>query len=429
MDRDAVEFREIKRGLAAQRGAAAEPLAQMLDEYSVNDPKYVDIVRLLGRIGGPEELRTLVDELGEGASTARGVRVRAVASGGPSLLKPLFARLSVDEAGPATVDALRAIHLIGKRVTVGTVELPEHADRLLQLLRKSDSRRALLVGVKATHHLPMPGVVDVIDGGLAGHQDVLIRRAAMNALQYRSGAKARQILEEALADDSPDVRIAAVTALGDRQDSAESVGALFDYAERETWRPGLKQAYGVLADIPGPETEQFFVEAMTQSDSDRKAEMAATALVRADRTIGDDVAIDLVEREEATPAVRRKAVDMLGLGDSEPGHDYLMNLATTESGELRHRALLSLGRRQSDVGRMRLMQIAREGEDLDARQHAIRALAFYHSQELVAVLKEWKSDAPPELRSTIRQTVRIIENRGAIQDVSRELDSLIEQQD
>jgi HEAT repeat protein len=429
MDRDAVEFREIKRGLVAQRDAAATPLAEMLDDYTVNDPKYVDIVRLLGRIGGPDELRTLVDELGKGASTARGVRVRAVASGGPSLLESLFARLSIEEAGPATIDALRAIHLIGKRVTVGTVELPENAGRLLQLLRKAEDRRVLLAALQATHYLSMPGVVEVIDTRLATHDGVLIRKASMDALQYRSGAEARQILEEALTDDSPDVRIAAVTAIGEREDNAESMDALFEYTERETWRPGLKQAYAVLADISRPETERFFIKPMTRSDGHRKAEMAATALVRADRTIGDDMAIDLVEREKANPAVRRKGVDMLGLGDTEAGHEYLMNLATTESGELRDRALLSLGRRQSDVARMRLMQIAREGDDLDARQHAIRALAFYHSQELVAALKEWKSDAPPELRSTIRQTVKIIENRGAIEDVSRELDSLINEQE
>ena len=434
MDRDAVEFREIKRGLAAQRGAAAESLAKMLDDFTVNDPKYVDIVRLLGRVGSSEDLRKLIADLGAGASTARGARVRAIASGGPSLLRPLFETLKVDGSVDVTADALRIIFLIGRRANVGSIELPENSNRLLTLLENSEKRRLLMAGLKASHHLPMPEVVDVIDARLADHSDALVRKAAMDALEFRSGDDARRLLEAGLEDASPDVRIAAITALGDRKDPGGSREALFEYADRETWTPGLKQAFAVLATIPGQKTDEYFME-LVRSEDRRKAEMAVTALVRADRTVGDDLAMKLAEKSEASPAVRRKAIDMLGLGDSEAGREYLLALVARDdnsdppAGELqstlRNRALLSLGRRGSDVGRMRLVQIAREGDDLEARQHAIRALAFYRNAELASLLKSWKADAPPELRSTIRQTVQIIENRGSIEEVGDELDSLI----
>ncbi|MFW5967477.1 MAG: HEAT repeat domain-containing protein, partial [Persicimonas sp.] len=93
----------------------------------------------------------------------------------------------------------------------------------------------------------------------------------------------------------------------------------------------------------------------------------------------------------------------------------------------RDRIILSLGRRQSDRARSRLLDLAQEADAFDLRQTAVRALGFYRDEELLEMLRAWRSDAPPRLRSALDQTTSMIERRLGIENTGRDIDALLEE--
>lgn len=437
LEREAVEYRPVKRALAAQGTRAAEAIVEMLPTYDANDPKYVDLVRLLGRLGGADHLETLIQDLGQGGQTARNERVRAIASAGRPMLVPLLQSINAKNPGAATRDALKAIHLVGKRVQGRITDPPAGASVLAKVLRETDDRRTLMLTLRALKSVHVDGTTKVIEERLMDYSDPLVRSAAMETLGYIPTPKARALLERGLKDASPDVRIHAVTSFDNRRDVEQSVSALLEHAKREDWEPALRQSLAVLARLETPETTEFFVRTLRSRREEPVAMLAASALVRADRPMPFALVRELALDDTISDQLRVEMIDLMGLGEDPRGERFLLML--TDPARLarevsdpqvrlafERRALLSLGRRRSAAARSRLFKMAQTGSDMKLRQHALRALAFYEGEDLLRKLKAWKSKAPPQLRGTIQQTIRIIENRAAVEEVSQQLEDTME---
>ena len=434
---DAVEYRAVKRSLAAHHNAAAEPLRELLRKLEPDNPKYVDVVRLLGRVAEPITLASLVEDFGRGDRFVRNERIRAAASGAAPVLSKLFAVAAVASDEPKTRDALKAIHLVGKRHNTSELITHTQADSLRKVIREAEERRTLMLAFRAAHHFRVDGFVATVEQRFIDHGDPLVRKAAMAALTRYSTSQARALLEQGLEDRSPDVRIAAVGGLAWREDRTEAIDELLSYVRQETWRPGLQQGLKVLAGLESPKVRKFFHEILDEKRDSKLALLTANALVRSGHSIDVSLARDIAFDEDAPDRLRLEMIDLLGLDESREGEAYLLTLLNpaelkqyVADTELRHRferrTLLSLGRRRSPRARERMLEMAKTGSDRKLRQHALRGLAFYRGDDLVDQLKAWRSDAPPELRSTLDQTVQIIENRRAIEDVEDQIEETME---
>ncbi|MFB6373060.1 MAG: HEAT repeat domain-containing protein, partial [Bradymonadaceae bacterium] len=437
LDSDDVEYRAVKRSLAVHRQEAAEPLRDLLARTPVDAPKYIDLVRLMGRVGRPIDLAGLVEEFGQGDQFIRNERIRATASAGDAVLPKLFAVIGVDTTTAKARDALKAAYLIGKRKNRDELLTHSRTEVIAEVLRQAEDRRTLMLAFRAAQYFRVEGLVSLVERRFLDYSDPLVRKSAMTALARYPAPGARQVLEKALDDRSPDVRISAVTAIGHRKDRVRSVDALLTYARHEDWKPGQQQALDVLAEVEIPKVRKFFHTIIDKHRNSQLAVLAANTLGRASRPIEPELARDIALDAEAPDRLRLEMIDLLGMDDSDPGEAFLLTLLNpvelgrkVEDQELRRRferrALLALGRRRSKQARSRLLKMAKTGSDRKLRQHAIRALAFYKGEDLVRALREWRPDAPPELRNTLDQTVRIIENRGAIDDIKKQIEATME---
>jgi len=436
LDRGDVEYRAVKRGLASHGARAAEPLVDLLDELDVEDPKYIDTIRLVGRVGESTQLEALAGDFGHGPESVRNARIRAVASAGESVLSRLFSIAAVGGSEVRTRDALKAIHLVGRRQRN---ELDEHsgADSLLEVIERTDNRRTQLHAFRAARHYRVEGLVDRTRKRYIDHPDALVRKAAVEAVARYPGTEARQLSERALRDRNPDVRIAAASGIGRRQDRRRSTGPLLDYVREEGWSSGQQQALEVLAEVEVPETQKFFRELVLEHRSSELAVRAARVLSRASRPVDAQVAEEIILDEDASGRLRAQMVELLGFEQSPGGEALLLTLLNpaemaqrVRNADLRRdmelRAVMALGRRRSYRARDRLLKLAKTGSDERLRRRAIRGLAFFRGDDLAEKLQAWRSEAPPSLRSTIDQTIGIIQNRDRIDRVRREIDKTLE---
>lgn len=439
LDSDAVEFRAVKRSLATHHERAAAPVADLIVQTEVDDPKYVDLVRLLGRVGRPSHLSKLIEDFGKGSEFLRNERIRAVAAGGKPLLSKLFSVVAVEGSTGKVRDALKAVYLIGKRHHRDEIGTHRGADSLREVFDHSEDRRTLMHAFRAARYYRVDRFVSLVRDDFLEHDDALVRAASMEAVARYPSPEARTLLEEALDDRDPDVRIAAIDGLGSREDRRRAVDAILGYVRREEWSSGRQNALNVLAEVDIPETREYFHELLRERRNDRPglALRAATTLGRADRSIEASLAREIALDETARRRLRLEMIDLLGLDDSDAGEAFLLTLINpAEAGQyiddpdllrdLERRALLSLGRRRSTRARPRLLKMAKTGSDLKLRRHALRALAFFQGSDLVEELESWRRQAPPELRPAIDQTLRIIENRGTIDEVRRQIDRTLQ---
>ncbi|MFB6264687.1 MAG: HEAT repeat domain-containing protein [Bradymonadaceae bacterium] len=437
---DAPEYRAVKRSLASHGRRVAGRLLETLDRYDVDDPKYVDLVRLLGRVGAPEHLRKLVDDLGTGSESVRNERARALANGGRSVLPALFETLDAGEEAPVRRDALKAIYLTGKRTSSKQPIQVEGSSALRGVLVSGTDRRNLVLAFRAARHVAVANYATAVERALEEPLAAPVREAAVGSTGAYSGAAARRLAERALRDRSPDVRMAAVDALGRRSDLAASVSTLQSYVRRESWPPARQRALELLARIDSPETTAFFANLIRNRREAEVAVQAADALFKTQRGLSAELARDIVTDESAAARLRLEIVDLLGLGDAESGRRLLLDLIDRTwlsahvadrklAQRMRLRAVLSLGRRREATDRRRLFGYAKGDGTLTFRRHAVRALAFYSDPQLMSSLKAWQSEAPPELRSVIRQTIELMGNRETIQQLDRQIRETIESTD
>ncbi|QDG54485.1 hypothetical protein FIV42_28190 [Persicimonas caeni] len=432
------EYRAVKRSLAAHYAEAAPGLIAFLGEDAPDkDRKHTDVLRLLGRVGQPAHLNQLVEHLGQGSRSVRNERIRAIGSGGRPLVEPLlvYAHANINTEGG--YDALKALNLLGKRLHFnGLGELPR-PELFEPMLDKVESRRTLLRALRVAKFFRAQGFLDTVKRKFADHEDALVRRAAIAAIERYPSAEARNLLVDALSDSSPDVRITAVSALAERDDASEVVSEVLAYSREESWKAGLQQAFRVLAAVETDETDAAFEKLFLDKPNTTASLLAAQALDRAGRPVKAEVAQRLVENPEVNLDLRLEMLDLLGVDRSQTGETFLLATLTEQKWEqfakptrskhkLRDHVLLALGRRRSEAAMPKLLELAQTSTSLDVQQVALRALAFYQDEGLLTSLKVWKKSADPKLRTLIEDTITMIERRRTLTSVRQDIDDVLE---
>ncbi|TXD37611.1 hypothetical protein FRC98_07940 [Lujinxingia vulgaris] len=433
---DAPDYRATQRAIAAHGARAADPLLDLLDQLDPTERKYVDAVRLIGRLGSLIQLGRLIDTFGQGPDRLRNERVRAVAAGGVAMLPRLIDAAQVSPDSPTTEDTLQAIGLIARRDFAHETGELEDVDALLDLARTSQVRRHRLRAIEALGYFLHPEGVEHLSDLLVEDPDPLIRAAAAGALTRYPGDEARQALTGALQDNSPDVRIAAIGALGARDDAAPSTPEIIDYVERERWHTGLHRGLDVLAASAHPEALPYLERLLVEHPNGERVPVALRALRHHRRPVSRQA----IDQAMAVPGLRasvlRQLVSMLGMHDGPDIDAELLNIARgthptvaatfTEdpslAGELRRQALNAMGTRRSAEGRANLLAFVVDDEaPEDLRIAALQALAFFADPTLVEELQELATTLPRPLRPQLRDTLAQIQARVAIDDAGDDI--------
>jgi HEAT repeat protein len=428
---DAAAYRAIKRALVVHRRQVAPTLLQMLEEIPQEDAqRYVDVLRLYGRVAAQPELERFITQLGQGPLPVRQERVRAVAHGGPAMIAPLAAHVAAHVDEDAGRDGLIALSLIGKRMETLGEAAPDRSEPLVGALRATKQRKSGLLIVRAVRVLRPTGGGEALAEWVESAREPMLRAAAAEALASYPGERERQALERALSDASPDVRIGAARALAERADSALASEALLGYAKRERWPDGLEPAMVALLREPTPKV-QAELEALILDERElARANAVVIGFMRARRPISAETARAVLWRPGDGFAARRAALVALGHGVDDAGLELLLEAVKvdalnrveteTKAAELRRVGLMALGRRRSERGRRVLLALMRDGREEEAlRSAAIRALAFYSDDTLRVELEAWRPQAPVTLRKALEQTITLLSRRGDLERIER----------
>jgi HEAT repeat protein len=429
------EYRAVKRALAAHHRNSADALVTYIESMEdVTSRKYVDMIRLLGRVGAPGDIAVLLDDLGQGDNRVRNERVRAAAKAGVDLVPELLAVAAREPNSRESHDAFKALNLIGRRAHYddhGTLPKP---DLYLDTLRQTEARRTLMRGLRVAKYFRTEGYVALVAETYAEYPDPLIRREAIGALGRYPSARARRLILDAMEDRSPDVRIAAVETLGEREDVGMTLESLEAYIGEERWRAGLQQAFRTLARIDEQATSDIFARLLEERPNSDAALIALQALNREDRALDGADIVRALESNVSRAQTRLELVDNLGVDKSDVGRNWLTKHATStleadpedpraarDVRRTRRHAILALGRRRGEQGQATLLELARNSDDEDVREVAIRALGFYASPDLLETLEQWRRRAEPGLREKLDETINMVDRRISVDEAEEEV--------
>jgi HEAT repeat protein len=427
------EYRSIKRAMAAHRAQAAEPLTRIIRQTEpVEGSRYVDMVRLLGRVAEPEQLQFLLDDLGEGDTASRNERIRALAGTGDFLLSDLIAAAAREPGSAATIDALKTLGTIGRHTLERVPLSPTDSERLLATVRDAQTRREMMRALRAVHWFQPAGGVEMLAGEIYAAKDPLLRAAAVEAAGAYPSTASRELLELALSDTSPDVRIAAVRALTEHPERDASQVAILAYIQRERWRAGLEPALIFLANLKDDQVLERITRLVGDTARKERAYLVARALERARVGISAELARPLLFDQLTELRMRRQLIELLGYTREPAAAELLLELVRDRSldpfeearraDDLHREAMMSLGRHQTVQGKALLLRIAREDErGIKARKAALRALSFYEDEALRDELETWALGAEPDIREWVVEAQTSIQRRIDLRRTAEDL--------
>ncbi len=437
------DYRRTKRAMAQHGSLAAPTLLELLSEIEDDDRKRIDLVRTIGRVGTDIHLRRLVPALGQGSPMLRSERIRAISHGGIAVAPRLVSVAASNGDNETGLDALTALVFVGKRhFPDGQAEI-DGVDDLHQIYSDSNSRSHRIRAIEALGYFAHPdGPTLLGEQILHADPDPLIRTFAARALERYPGEEARRHLERALDDESPDVRIAAVSTLNDRDDAVEATSRVIDYALSDrAWPQGMHNALQLLARSPDPEALDAIAGIIEDDLTARPARTGLRALRRAERALPVERITPLLSDESAPDSVIEQLVQMLGYAEPNEATLVLSDIALKQyppfsdhapqqAERLARLALMSLGKTRTEEAMDILLDVAGDDDrSVQQRSYALRGLGFFSDPDIVDALRELSSDIPDALRPRFRRTLTMIQNRLAIDDAVREIDRLIEQLD
>ncbi len=434
-----VDYRRTKRAIAGHGETAAPALLEVLGELDMEERKYVDVVRLLGRVGRPLDLQPLLRELGEGPEFLRRERIRAIAAGGTPMVVPVLSAVAdAPEESPTSLDGLTTLVFIGQRHFYHEATDADGTEMLLERAKTGTPRAFRRRAIEALGYLLTDGGTAVLIELLSDDPDPLIRSFAAGALRLHLGSAPRQALEEALQDASPDVRIAAIRSLARRDDAPDATPVVIAFLEAERWPRAIHHAALLLAASPHDEAAVALADLVERDPTTREAATAMRALRREKRALPLPRITAYLDDDAVPHALLRQLVDMLAFVD-DPMADQTLIAVAAESYEglrhrppeaiqdLSHRALVGLGLRGSTRATDFLLSVAFDSNrEVSTRSRALRGLGFVSNEEIADTLQNRASELPRELRTPLRQTINQIRSRLAIEDADREIQLLRE---
>jgi len=432
------EYRTLKRGLASLQHHASPGLIEYLRENSIESPqKRVDLLRLIGRVAPPDQLVQLLAQLGQGTMAERNERIRALSAGKQAMVEPLLVHASEHPGLAGGYDAIQALNLLGHRLHYKDQgELPR-PELYKQILAAADSRRTRLRVLEVAKYFHVQGFLDFIQPDYIANKDPLTRKSTLQALSRDPSPEARDLIIAALKDTSPDVRIAAIDALAERNDLPDDLQAVIDYSKVERWKPGLQKAFKILAQSEAPGPKQRFIALFEQDPNSDTALLAARALRRAEGHLDAQVAENIIRDTIINDALRLEMFNLLGLDSSESGEDFLLGVFNRQEWEkffedpktqhiARQHVFMTLGRRRNLEARAKMLELSADATAPEVQQISLRALGFYKDAELLEALEKQKESATPETQALIAQTITMIQRRRALDDIQEDLGNIAE---
>ena len=416
-------WRSLRRALATHHEAAAEPLLEVLRTLPKDqERKRIDLIRLYGRVATPEQLEALLGQLGEGGALERNERVRAVASGNEAMIPILLGYALENLEQPAGEDALKALDTIGRRLLQRPELSDEDRDALIALGMQVKSRRATVRVIHLLAHYQPEGSERLLSERiLLQRRDPIVRREAATALGTFGGETSLRALEEALLDISPDVRIAAIRALMQRDDGKQASSSVLNYVGRERWTDGLKPALMFLTSLKDDAIDARLEEMILDADKPTRGYLTAQAFERSRRGISHEVAATLLFEDRTTFDMRRQLIELLAYDDSPEGEAMLVRVVKRNPfvkqeeprrvEALTSAGILALGKRRSEPGKEVLLDVARDGANIRLQHAALRGLSFYADPALVEELGKMRATAPVGMREAIDEARSTIDNR------------------
>ena len=428
-------YRPIKLALYAHGPNASKALFALSDTLPASESrKKTDLMRLLGRIAPAEELTQLIADLGKGDPLVRNERVRAILGGGLPMVEPLLevAVSSVDKA--RGIDALKGLSTIGRRaMQPGKLMTPVQAQALIKAARQAKRTRFKMHAFDVLGRFDAAGAdLYFKDDVLKNAQNPLIRRAAVEALEHLSDALAREALEQALFDPSPDVRIRAIHSLNERKDRAASISKVLVYVDRERWSQGLQPGIQLIAEVGLAEDIKKIEAFVSDKSQPDRALVAARALRRARRGISGDVAGSILFDKQTAYPLRGQLVQLLGKDQSPKGRALLLRIIEGDAMQplevpkrasaLKQGAMFALGQRRNIDDLPVLLKQAETNPNLNLQLAAVRAMAFYDDPRVLRQLDVFKANAKGELKEAISDTQSSIQRRIDLKSLREEFD-------
>ena len=438
------DYRRTRRAMASHGQAAARALSERHEQWrdaEEDERKYIDAIRLIGRIGGPEELGLLVGDLGEGSEKARRERVRAISQGGTQTVDALIgiAQSNVDD--DRGKDALTTLIFIGRRHLGSDQAETDAAPALLEIYGQSSDRGFRMRLLEAMGYFPASGSEALLGDELEENRDAVIRAQAARSLRRYDSDQARQMLEGALQDRSPDVRIAAIRTLNSRGDRLQSVDAVIDYVRTETWPKGLHQGLYLLGADDSDASMAAIEDVIEAHLHDSPAATALRALRRGERTLPRESLEALLHDPVTPPRISKQLFNMLGMIQEDWSDQLLIDIANRDleahrdmesmiRDRFERRALLALGVSRSDRAADYLLEaIVDEERPIRARRRAMRALGFFHDPAILEELEDLAPAIDPELRESYRDALTMIQGRLSIDEAEMEIQEIMERID
>ncbi len=436
------DYLRTKRAIATHGSRAAPTLLDILDQLDPDERKYVDTIRTIGRVGSDIDRIQLISGLGEGGEFLRRERVRAIANGESAVVPRLISAAASAGDTEVGLDALTALVFIGQRRFSNEQAEIESADELASIYADSESRAHRIRAIEAMGYYYHLDTADLLgEQILSDDPDPVVRQFAAQALGMYSDAAARESLEAALDDQSPDVRISAIRALNRRDDANDATEAVIAYSRTEQWPRGLHHALHLLARSTDPAAKEAIADVLHNDITHPSAGTALRALRRSENPLPLDEIEDLFSNDDAPQSILEQLVHMLALDESDDADLVLIAIAdgdysafddraSDDIDRLRNRAFLGLGTSRTDRAKDYLLGVA--GDDarqIEERRSALHGLGFFFDRELLGDLQALAPELPPELRERLRETISMIQSRLNIEDIELEMEELMEKLD
>ncbi len=430
------EYRAIKRALFSQQHTSAPEMLRILDTLPAEETRRrADVIRLLGRVGRPEDLTGLLDQLGKSDDAMmRQELVRAIAAGGEPMVQPLIAIAVADADTLRGVDALRALDAITRARFQDERLEDAQQDALISLTAKPYSPAFTLRVIHTLGALKLERALPRLRQ-LAQDpaRSPMVRRQAILALGQLSTSQASlDALIEALSDEAPDVRIAAIDGLANHKLRARATAEVIDYVRRERWRRGLDPALAFLAHQQAPGLQEKLESLLADQDRPKRQLAVARALRQARRGVSAQTVAPLLFAPVTGAMLRRQLIALLSFEQSPQGRDLLWRAAEPEAfsqlveplraQDLRQAALLAIGYRQHPDDMARLAQVVRTDADPKIQENALRALSFYRTSRVMPLLDTLEPALGPERRETLKETREMVQRRLDINSARQKLD-------
>jgi HEAT repeat protein len=409
----AADLARLQRTISLDRPAYADALLTLALDESAPDLSRTRAVQIVGRAAPADKVIALAPLLGRGDRLFRSRVVRGVSRAPFSVSQTLLDIASNEPGSTACDDALWALDRVVRRHLRGVFKDLTGAEQILSIYNNTDDLRVRMRALRLLNRVRAPGGDVFLVTVLESKEREEVRELAAIALKHYDSDVATDALLRTLHDESPTLRIAAVSSLQSRPNLPRVIRDVRDYTRRESWKRGRAAGYRLLADSDLRDGADYLYELIDGAD-DVRAYDAIVAILGARHHVRP-LALDPVITGTKRPVrMRLKAVQALAFA-TDPDSELLLTRILKGEAEvdeaLRPAAARGLGRRRSEAGLTSLVDTVTDPRDPNLQRACIRSLGFYTDDRALRVLVGLRSKVDLRTRKVLEDSIDNITDR------------------